>query len=695
MRGISLLWLAACASIAGAQSWEQQVRALRPADASRSEAAVLDNLERRARQTLAAVPRAHTPEQADRARPALRRKLEHSLGFRQLPWPPELQARRTGVVRRDGYRIEKMVYQTLPGVRVPAHLYIPDGLKEPAPAILFYTGHWWADSKSRPDFQAFHINMARLGFVVLTFDAFGQGERGVSRRDHRRTASLLAGISQQGFAEYETQCALEYLLSRREVDPKRIGMTGASGGGYNTWMTAALDDRIAVAVPVVGTSDFYEQIHVTRPLDWYHASEHCHFVGGLIRYANNHELLAMTAPRPLMIIAASKDQSFPVAGVREVYRYGEQLYASYGLREKVGFFEDSSAGHGYQQKKREAAYGWFLRWLKGTGDGSPFPEPPTETAPWDSEELRCFPAGRNEPAGPGFIEAVKRLTAGLPPKPARDLESVLGPWPPHPEPHIQLGKSRVQRIEVASEPGITVPAFLLRPEAAERGVLAAVDDRGKEELASDPLVSEAVRQGWAVCGVDPRGIGELAITKDGWAAAVSLLLGENFVWRQAFDLTNVLEALRATPEFAGKPAGLYARGHNASLAATYAVARSPGLRWYVLRDGFVSFHQFIDRPASMQASFALLEEDRARTGTHDREIPFRYFAFGALNSFDLPELLGSTAAKGLVVNPLDGDWNRLPEAEARRLLPAEVEVVSAESPDAAVREFLGGGVLKD
>ena len=168
--------------------------------------------------------------------------------------------------------------------------------------------------------------MARLGFVVLSFDPFGQGERGVSSRDHRRTEALLVGVAQQGFAEYETRCALEYLLARPEVDPKRVGMTGASGGGYNTWITAALDDRIAAAVPVVGTSEFAEQIRVCRPLDWYHAAEHCHFVPGLIRYANNHELLAMAAPKPVLIIAASQDQSFPVAGVREVAAYGRALY---------------------------------------------------------------------------------------------------------------------------------------------------------------------------------------------------------------------------------------------------------------------------------------------------------------------------------------------------------------------------------
>src|SRR4051794_12742634 len=392
-----------------AEDLRRQVDALRQNDRTDREAAMLDNLERRASEALAAIPRSHTARDADRVREPLRRELERSLGVGRLPWPPSLRPRVVGILRRDGYRIEKVIYDSLPGSPVPAHLYVPEGLDGPAPAVLFYPGHWWPDSKSRPDFQAFCINMARLGFVVLSFDPFGQGERGVSSRDHRRTEALLVGVSQQGFAEYETRCALEYLLARPEVDSQRVGITGASGGGYNTWITAALDDRIAAAVPVVGTSEFAEQIRVCRPLDWYHAAEHCHFVPGLIRYANNHELLAMAAPKPVLIIAASRDQSFPVAGVREIAGYGRDLYASYGAGEKLKLVVDEAEGHGYQRAKREAAYGWFLRWLMGRGDGGPHPEPPTQTLPSNSEELRCFPSGRNEPAGPAMIEAVRRL----------------------------------------------------------------------------------------------------------------------------------------------------------------------------------------------------------------------------------------------------------------------------------------------
>ena len=93
-------------------------------------------------------------------------------------------------------------------------------------------------------------------------------------------------------------------------------------------------------------------------------------------------------------------------------------------------------------------------------------------------------------------------------------------------------------------------------------MLVALDDRGKEALASDPVVETAHARGWAVCGVDPRGIGESATDKTGWVFAVSLLLGENFVGRQAWDLGRVLEALGAAGGFPGKPVGLYARGRE-------------------------------------------------------------------------------------------------------------------------------------
>jgi dienelactone hydrolase len=680
--------------IARGDDWVRAVEGLRPRNVSAAETAMLDNLEARARAALAGIPRSLTAAAADDARPALRAKLRRSLGLDRLPWPPQLKPRVVGTLRRRGYRLEKIIYETLPGARVPAHLYLPEARTEKAPAVLFYPGHWWPDSKSRPDFQAVCINLARLGFLVLSFDPFGQGERGVSSREHRRTEALLVGVAQQAFAAYDTRCALEYLLSRPEVDPQRIGMTGASGGGYNTWITVALDDRIAAAVPVVGTSEFAEQIHVCRLLDWYHAAEHCHFVPGLIRYANNHELLAMAAPRPLLIVAADQDQSFPVAGVHQIADYGQALYASYGAPEKVGLAIDHNEGHGYQRTKREAAYGWFLRWLADRGNGDPYPEPPTETIAADGDDLRCFAPGQNEPAGPAMIELVRQLASGLPPEPPRlELDRVLGPLPPAPPARVRITAEPIQRLLIPTEARLELPAFLIRPTAETVGLIVALDDRGKEVLATEPALQEARDSEWAICGIDPRGIGESTTDKMGWVFAVSLLLGENFVARQAWDIGRALDALRNDPAFAGKPIVLYARGPNSTLAATYAIARlgqSRQISCRVLRDGFLTYRDWFDRPLSLPASFRLVAEDRDRLSAFDREIPAHFLPFDGLRSFDLPQLLDSSTAPGLVIDPIEGDWRRRPETAVRGLLPANVRVVGGADGAPAFLKLLRG-----
>ncbi len=674
-------------------NWEGEARKLRPADSGASEKAVIDNLTERMRVQLGTLPRATTRGEADAARPGLRALLTNSLGYRKLPWPPELQTKVSGVLQRDGYRIEKIVYQGLPGEWIPAHVYIPNGARGKMAAIVFYDGHWFADGKSKTDFQAFCINMARMGAMVLNFDTYGQGERGLSSRDHRRAEGLLVGIAQQGFAEYDTQCALQYLLSRNDVDPKRIGITGASGGGFNTWMTAALDDRIAVAVSDVGTCDLYEQAVSRIARDW-DPSDQCHYVPGLFRYANNHELLTMAAPKPIMIIAATADKSFPIAGVRAVYSYGRQLYASYGIPDHIGFYEDSSEAHGYQAKKREAAYGWFSRWLLAKGDGRPIPEPETSTFPPDAPELRCVPTGKNKATGPAMIAAVQADANCLPPQQRRiRLSDVLGSWPAPMEWQGKIGSAAVERLVIPSEHDLKIPAVLARPNLQPRGVVIALDDRGKEEVFADRPIQDALRAGWAVLSVDPRDIGEMATTKPTWLFAISLMMGENLVWRQTWDTVHTLQATLSAVQLSNPKIGLYARGPDSTLASTYllgwsAQSHTLKLNWFVLRDGFVSYHSFLDRPKSMAQSYRLVSSEAERNKPLDHEIPGIYFVFNALHSFDLPDLIAAPKIPGVVVNPISGDWTRMAEEQARKILPATLQLIVGDAPDSAVEQFL-------
>lgn len=681
--------------------WQHQALSLRPLDTSIAQAGVLDDVQLRFRSALAKVKHARTAEEARASQSALRHNLKHSLGLQQFPWPPNLQPQRTGTLQQEGFRIEKIVYQTFPGSQVPALLYVPNDLEQPAPAIILYIGHWWPYSKADPDQQAVCINLARMGFVVLTWDPFGQGERGISSRDHRRDTALLVGISEQGYAEYETQCALTYLSSRSEVDSERIGMTGASGGGYNTWVTAVLDERIKVVVPVVGTSEFYEQIWSTRFLAWGDCVDHCHHVAGLVRYANNNEFLAAIAPRPLCMIAAHDDHDFPADGVMTIYEYGRDLYESFGAPEKISVFVDTTAGHGYQVKKREVAYGWFVRWLMNKGVGSPLAEPPTETLPPDSPELRCFPAGKNQPAGPGMTQVVTAAIQKLPvPVPPPDLEIVFGKLPSSGQLTTAFRQApdnsrRVQRLEFVSENGITIPAFLVKPEtAALKGVIVGVDDRGKEELVQDQFIQSTIRAGWAVCGVDLRGIGELAVARIKWVSAASLLMNENFVWRQGWDLRCAVQCLHDAEVGTSKPFVFYGRGDNSALAVTYALAQRPSgqasePRAFVLRDGFLSFRQFVDRPQSMALSYRLQPDMHDPYTAFDREIPYRYFVFDVLRCLDLPQLLGMVEARGLVVNPLDGDWKQMSEPAARRLLSPRIRLACETHPEDTMLHFLG------
>jgi dienelactone hydrolase len=679
MRPASLILLLAlgCSTAPQTDRWDAVVaeaRALRP-PVPDGDLAILDGLESRMRDTLTALRRPEDRPSLEKAVPRIRQQLRRSLGMDLLPPPTPKNLRTVGTIARDGYRIEKLVFEALPSVEVPAHLYLPSAPGK-APGILFVPGHWFADSKTRPEFQAFAISMARRGFAVLTYDPFGQGERGISVRDHRRTELLAVGIAQEAIVVHESLCALEILLSRPEVDPARVGMTGASGGGFNSWIVPALETRIAVTVPVVGTADFVEQSRAVRAGDWFGAKEHCHFIPRLFRYANNHELLACVAARPVMVISAHHDVGFPIPGQRDVVKYGERLYGAMGASGKVGYFEDAEEGHGYQKRKREAAYGWFLKWLKDEGDGGAVAEGDLEIPAWNAAEMRCFP--KNVPAGPGLnalAGSIMEKTALPREAPRRAVATMLGipdPLPVAAAPDLVRVEDRLaiggapprlaQRISWRTPDGVSIPGVLIRADGAPRGLLVVIGDVAKESMMDHPAVRTAREAGWGVALADLRGVGELQLTKPGWVYAMSLLLGENLVGRQALDLIAGVRALRAEPGLRDKPVGVLAKGPFTSLAALYAAVLEPGAFWLAAEEGCPSFREFVQRPAS---SFALSEPGRERDIKLDREVPHSLIPFGVCRGPDVPDLiatLGPNRAAWSAASTVDFIRARMEEA---------------------------------
>ena len=318
VRAMASLLIVAFAGAARAEDLRRELDALRQAIAPTAKRRCSTTSSRAARPW----PRSPVPH-GPRCRPQrepLRRELKRSLGVGRLPWPPTLRPRVVGTLRRDGYRIEKVIYDSLPGSPVPADLYVPEGLAGPAPAVLFYPGHWWPRQQGPAGLPGVRHQHRAARFVVLSFDPFSQGERGVSSRGHRRTEAILGRSGPARVRRVRTAGA--GVLLPPQIDPRAGRDQRGLGRRLRRLDHRGIDDRIAAAVPVVGTSELAEQIRVSRPLDWYHAAEHYHFVPGLIRYADDRRLVAMTSRKPVLIIAASPTKSFPVAGVEEVTDYG-------------------------------------------------------------------------------------------------------------------------------------------------------------------------------------------------------------------------------------------------------------------------------------------------------------------------------------------------------------------------------------
>ena len=317
-------------------------------------------------------------------RAALRENLRKAWG----DWPTTpapLEPKKLGELQRDGYRVEKIIFQTFPGVFMTANAYVPDKAGK-LPAVLCVHGHW-RGAKQDPVVQSRCIGLAKLGFFVLVVDAFGAGERGVGKAlgeyHGEMTAATLfpVGLPLSGLQVYENMRAVDYLLTRPEVDGARLGITGASGGGNQTMYAGAFDERFKAVVPTCSVGNYQAYLGAACCL--------CEVVPGALKFTEEWGVLALVAPRALMVISATKDApQFSVGEAKKSLALAQPVFALHGKPENVkhAIFESP---HAYNQPMREAMYGWMTKHLKGDGDGAPIPEPQFQTE--DPETLRCFP----------------------------------------------------------------------------------------------------------------------------------------------------------------------------------------------------------------------------------------------------------------------------------------------------------------
>lgn len=294
----------------------------------------------------------------------LRRQIEVSAGL----WPPveksPLKARIFGKVSKGDYSIEKVFFESYPGFYVTGNLYRPLGRKGPFPGILTPHGHWAYGrlvNQSLASMPGLAINLARQGHVVFAYDMLAYND---SRqvKDHRRPLDRsfsLWGIGRLGIQLWNSIRSVDFLQSLPDVDPGRIGCTGASGGGTQTFLLTAVDDRVKVSAPVNMISHYMQGGCI------------CENQANLRLDTNNMELGALMAPRPLLMVSASGDWTRETPRVE--FPAVHSIYRLLGAGHKAQTMQ-TIADHNFNRESREAVYAWFGRWLLGESDASRFSE---------------------------------------------------------------------------------------------------------------------------------------------------------------------------------------------------------------------------------------------------------------------------------------------------------------------------------
>jgi cephalosporin-C deacetylase-like acetyl esterase len=271
----------------------------------------------------------------------------------------DLNVKVTGRIQCDGYRIDKLYYESLPGLYVPANLYVPDGIKSPTPAILYVCGH---SPTQKVRYQPYPTKLAKLGFVCLIIETIQWGEvRGDHWGEYARGWFnwYSRGYNPAGVELWNGIRGIDLLESLPEVDQNNIGVTGISGGGSQSWYIAAADSRVKAAAPVCGASTLKAQIG-KRTIDG-----HCDCMMPINTYqVDFQDIGALIAPRPLLIAQANRDELNTIESVRGLYSDIKRIYGLYGNPEDVSLVE-TPGRHSYHKKSRTAIHVFFLKYLMG------------------------------------------------------------------------------------------------------------------------------------------------------------------------------------------------------------------------------------------------------------------------------------------------------------------------------------------
>ncbi len=305
----------------------------------------------------------------------LRSRLLDTLGLDPLPPRTPLNPSIKGRIEKEDYVIEKIAYESRPNHVVPALLYLPKNTQKPVPAVISAIGHWsFGKSSEKPQLRG--IGLAKRGFAVLAVEGVYAWERHIPG-NNEGFEPFVAGGAIVGHEVWDIMRGVDYLESRPDVDTTHLGITGASGGGLQTFYAGAVDERFDAVMPAVALWPMSE-----LAVNFYYSSDN--WVPGISQMGGMGSLIAITAPRAMLIMNVDADYATSYA-CEQMVNAARPFYRILGAKSQILHTIEPGV-HDYTKSMRENTYAFLNRWLKGTGDGFPVDEPPLKDELFDEND---------------------------------------------------------------------------------------------------------------------------------------------------------------------------------------------------------------------------------------------------------------------------------------------------------------------
>jgi hypothetical protein len=586
------------------------------------------------------------------------------MGIDPLPPRTDLKPVITAKIDADAFTVENLHFQSSPGLYVTGNLFIPKKAKFPAPAILYVCGHAkvvidGVSYGNRTAYQHHAAWFAENGYVCLIIDTLELGEilgehHGTSRLNMWWWQTL--GYTPAGIECWNAMRALDYLQTRQEVDPKRLGVTGRSGGGATSWWLAAADERVQCIIPVAGIADLRAHLveGVAPRFKKGVISGHCDCMYMVNTYRWDFATVAaLCAPRPLLLGNSDVDEIFPVPGYRDLADRVRKIYELYGAVEKFALLE-TKGPHKDTLELRQGAYRWMNRWLKN----EPGQVVEMERPRLDVKDLKVFKKIPEDAANAYIHETfIKPARPELPKSPQVVKEwwkgkhkewmdvlrdKVFHGWTNNPPPLNVKMAAEIKKLglhlrgyDFTSEVGVPLRLWVLSREKLKRPKIVEVsvcNESEWQELVGDlgpdfqgalqplqpPTVKKKskgatdIKSDQVIVFVATRGIGptrwsEVGTPADNHIKRKFALIGQTLDGQRVWDVRRALAVLREIPDLKSVPITLRGRGDMAGIAL-YAALFEDDVSALVLEDLpashaegpiFLNVRRYFDTPQAL------------------------------------------------------------------------------------------------